>query len=953
MDTNVTTIRRTHTDSVFSTDKAFDLDVELRGKSRRVHYTTLTEDINQYEQYLREKSESDRYRLICNIRPYCSNALFNPFTEVVKLVNDKKYEIYTGNAVTRDTSGSSEANVTYMPGFDIFNNHLLRAKKDVIIYGANHIESEVKDAYGKVVTSYFRESVSKLIGDAPQNVHVYTTEDLLHFYDADKGSYECAEAKLLEDDGWFGFSNVSTLKTGKRKEIGRKFFTRENTKLLGGENECSFVDMYPDRTLFSFVPKYNALLGREERNWDILLTYPSQTCFIENVTTGGYLPIMGRRQEVDASGKNVWYFCTEVRHNLNKGDTLMFYNYATTNPTTGQNGAYISIGEGDVEFTVLNTGDWNGNHEEYFFSIGIPELDGFREIDKYNAFRRIDNGNECIYYVRLLEKIGDIRKQDYRLAFSKNAYGDDLTQIVFTDDIDVSDKTDNLGRPVSEMFVTILKRNAGHNEWYGESSENAGEADSPTEPAEEITDGDPTDSTNDTPNEEPTPEEGAQQPSVALPPPTFTCDVDNVEYSHCFTDLVCGVDGILFENEEYTDKSTRKTFFDCRFITTNNKMKAVWGDDSNNDYMECVLTTDSPFFPCDVVEFSPYTGEETKLADIHYRFNTFQRENVKKVSPKGTLTYDELERDDYDGGFSCKQYDIKAENKYEGYHYQPNYRIRLKQLGEPVYKSRRVLSIVTAEPFVDGGMKLSVRTLHDHKLNTGDVVRLFDNSYTDGDKYIDFTVTSIVNRARFTMYPKGGEWKWNAAQDNQYNTDAVTLATTLSTTKESLMNDLVDIITENVDITAESGVKTRYNLIEAVRSGDYQSSYFEGFKNSISGDAKKQTFEEKLDLLKLRTYLALYVMDGSIPEYARRIAENTYVWRDVYPGGDIMATELPDRTFANGATYITEDINFYLHRQDPFGTNGLNTTDDPIPNVMGEILEDSAEEYKEDITETC
>ena len=60
MDTNVTTIRRTHTDSVFSTDKAFDLDVELRGKSRRVHYTTLTEDINQYEQYLREKSESEK-----------------------------------------------------------------------------------------------------------------------------------------------------------------------------------------------------------------------------------------------------------------------------------------------------------------------------------------------------------------------------------------------------------------------------------------------------------------------------------------------------------------------------------------------------------------------------------------------------------------------------------------------------------------------------------------------------------------------------------------------------------------------------------------------------------------------------------------------------------------------------------------------------------------------------
>src|ERR1017187_1794466 len=49
--------------------------------------------------------------------------------------------------------------------------------------------------------------------------------------------------------------------------------------------------------------------------------------------------------------------------------------------------------------------------------------------------------------------------ETYKLAFSENIYADNITQFLFNEDIDVSDLTDNLGRPLSELYLTIIKTN--------------------------------------------------------------------------------------------------------------------------------------------------------------------------------------------------------------------------------------------------------------------------------------------------------------------------------------------------------------------------------------------------------------------------------------------------------------------------------------------------------------
>ena len=44
--------------------------------------------------------------------------------------------------------------------------------------------------------------------------------------------------------------------------------------MFANRNACEFIDLYPDRTLFSFLPKYNKYRKRAEKNWDYCITYP-------------------------------------------------------------------------------------------------------------------------------------------------------------------------------------------------------------------------------------------------------------------------------------------------------------------------------------------------------------------------------------------------------------------------------------------------------------------------------------------------------------------------------------------------------------------------------------------------------------------------------------------------------------------------------------------------------
>ena len=48
----------------------------------------------------------------------------------------------------------------------------------------------------------------------------------------------------------------------------------------------------------------------------------------------------------------------------------------------------------------------------------------------------------------------------YNLGFSENIFADEITQFIFNEEIDVNGLYDNLGRPLSELYLTTIKTNS-------------------------------------------------------------------------------------------------------------------------------------------------------------------------------------------------------------------------------------------------------------------------------------------------------------------------------------------------------------------------------------------------------------------------------------------------------------------------------------------------------------
>jgi len=233
---------------------------------------------------------------------------------------------------------------------------------------------------------------------------------------------------LKEVNGWFGYFNPSKTKKGL----------------------CQFIDMEPTRKRFSFIPdifSYNRK-STPIKNWELTLTYPKSTDTIHNMVNGGLLIV--EAVSVLVSERSMIAFGMPCLHNLNIGDTVRI---------TGTN-SY------DGTHTVIRTGLDNGDFKNYYFVIDVEPTGS---IGPNSRMKRVVNDEESSYYFRLFTKVetrsdNQIKPiiqyddyESYKLTFSENIYGDDIIQYVFNEDIDVTNLTDNLGRPVSELYLTITK----------------------------------------------------------------------------------------------------------------------------------------------------------------------------------------------------------------------------------------------------------------------------------------------------------------------------------------------------------------------------------------------------------------------------------------------------------------------------------------------------------------
>lgn len=244
----------------------------------------------------------------------------------------------------------------------------------------------------------------------PKNVLLSDPEDL---------SYgDSIKEHLKEKDGWFGYYNPDITQASL----------------------CTYNDMEPKRERFYLTP-YNDI-----KNWDFTITYPFSSDTAHFLVNNGLF--ICDKINVSVGNRPMIALGLPVKHNLTAGETVR-----------------ISGTSFDGDYSVVKLGLDDGSLPEYYFVI---DKTGILNIGSNSRFKKVLNGEESSYYFRLFKKI-KTRNQDildsndysiYNLGFSQNVFNDPVNQIIFNEDLDVSNLRDNLNRPLSELYLSIFKTNS-------------------------------------------------------------------------------------------------------------------------------------------------------------------------------------------------------------------------------------------------------------------------------------------------------------------------------------------------------------------------------------------------------------------------------------------------------------------------------------------------------------
>lgn len=917
------TIRLNNTSSVNSVNVNNSVDVEFKQSTKLLPHMEIIDKVNLYEIFEEERNKSDNYRLIITINPICTNVLFNTLTEIVKFEgegdkidkiilvendtpisvtqaigdnNPDRYQMIKNTEYSNDKCG-----FVYHCGYDIFNNHILRntsfKQVNTLLSGDKNktdsnqtgspIFSKIFNTIGDVMRysdgTIVKYNKRKNVSTTPTmglNKHLYEYSDILAITDS-------INQNLIEEKGWFGFTNGMN--------INSKQYTGSNgniwgdpldvNKVINRQKACEFIDMYPDRSLFSFNPKVNKKEKRLEYNWKMCLTYPYDTTYNHLLVYGdgiNGLDCYSCVRSSGLSGDDVLVFRTTCKHGLKPTDSVMLY--ATT-----PNGQTIKIPDALI---VKDTGNLDKKYRDnYFYVLNYDILNHiFGDDWQFNftqeklndinfRIRHLVGDFESEYYIRLFKKLPnfkyskkefteeigsnrekfdkfveenatfcnkdvvgkcpddnlfmlDFNYELYQLAFASTIYSDKSSQLTFTDTLDISNIKDKSGKPITEIFLTVVKNNVGWDKWY----------------------------LNDTQRND-----------------------KSVEFSHCFGKITSGFPILNIKQDK---SSSIKNKDDIRFsdvhklhnlassypIVSSIPLEIDISISGSTKWYSGNAEHD--VFWGDLVEFNKSQVQEIVLEKVCHRFNTIQREldeqyfknggNVSTYNKWKTFKFDEIEADDYDNSlFTIKNEKITDYNglpsnqRPEGYYYEAHYPIMLKELSSRIQQDALITFTVAKDGvnpdnYSNNPNYAKIKVNVKHKLKEGDYIRVTntnDKSYSLG------IIETILSNTEFLInYPK------------------------------------------------------IYNF---------------------------QTFKENVENGKL----LLIKTNSNIPSYATSLNDGSqrYLWRDVQRVGNINNVTLPEYPFTNGCFYVYKNLNFYLRRQDPHNYNNLYYSNFPN-DVVGSII---------------
>lgn len=876
--------------SVMSVNTENVIDISLERNNSIIGSDSVSVDISLLDKYLEERDNCNKYRIILNVNPVCSNVLFNMKSEII--INEGSYSceqicdttsgisksIYASSAmnttsaitylqVIRDSeySNINLGNFTYHCGADIFNNPMLRKNGFVHVNKMNDSSLQECGNVYNTISDYLRDEngdiVKKHMGVSIRNsnsvilAHTFSIDSV----DSMKNSFS---ERCKERDGWFGFYNPGNINI---KNSDSNYININS--MLSNKKQCEFIDLYPDRTLFSFFPKWNAVKKRKEKNWEYFITYPYLSDFeMFNTVSDNNNNCMKCDCARGSNSSSVKILrCTSYfKHNLSAGDFISVYYY-----TSGR----TSFQKLNKQIRVESVGDANGEKSDKCFSVrffDIRPIIQFLESDGF-YFKKISGNEECLYYFRKFKKIKNKEGQELnselgKLAFSRNIYGDKLSQIIFTDDIDVSGLLDENGRDVKDLYFTVLKTNYGHSDWYGRNNFSS----------------------------------------------------DSVEYSHCFGKLTSGIDFEGVDSEPFDYNIHYLHNLDKHTTEFNNNPSvrntfSAWGDTLLVHEMPKVIeddiTGEFDDFYGDIVEFDKNQYKTTVIGNVYHRFNTAQRE-----------CFNIIYRDIYNDTIIIDDYDVA---------------------------NRQDKSVFSVSTYYVNNFKHSNSTYVDGK------EMIYGNIMPEGYFYNPHNIINIKEESDVYYadalpinYSKVEITPVTAATNVIYS--AITSSVTPSVRSGTSIVNLSYYIKINIpinygfingDVVAIYDKKTDkivWGVIHSVEGNNMVISVKSEFLNSLYIASNVNYFVP--NSLTRRFYM--FWSKESVPLHSKLLfLKRKFSWRNVVKMSSIGSdSELYNMPFSNGRHYINKNINFFVRRQDPTGKYGLglplSKVTDPIANPM-------------------
>lgn len=456
--------------------------------------------------------------------------------------------------------------------------------------------------------------------------------------------------KIYYFDDTVTLGGVSACKIATFSKHGLQSKDTINLYVNGSERNENGDTIIKNITVLKVIDDYTFYVKYSDSNW----FYNSR--FISWENSVGFVNCFKGSED---AGKYIWDVQNRntITYTDNEGNTHIFTVFVDDN---GYYRANIDPTSNDVSFKQV----YNGEEVKYYVRL-------FRKLPNWKFAETIPNeytdDNELEELIkRYSTKEYEIDNNLSNLSFAKNAYGDDISQIVFTDDIDINLLKDNLGRPLTDIFLTVIKNNAGYREWYGKNGKNIDVTGSTIEFSHVF---------------------GKVSCAFELSPATVLnpnhkniIQTNNTGNMECFTGL--DISEIIDEDRPEIIENDEIEFNSI-------------GKKDTDDYYD----GDNVFYG-DLCLYSPATIAETVIDDIWFRFNTAQREltfNDKANEYLNTLFYDHILTDDYDpGGFNATVEKItNACASAEGYKYHPHYRIPIKSISRELYTaSPRIVNAI-------------------------------------------------------------------------------------------------------------------------------------------------------------------------------------------------------------------------------------------------------------------